>query len=540
MPKKSFFLLIVLFSFSLHAQTFTRADSLQGSLRHERTAYDVLRYDLTIAVHPKERKIIGHNKITFKVVEKEVSTIQIDLFENMKIDSIVWEDNSLFYKREFNAVFVDFPQVLVNGDTHELTFYYSGKPQMARRPPWDGGFVWSKDSNDKDWIGVAVQGTGASLWYPVKDHQTDEPDNGATITIIAPNGLMGVSNGRLIETIKADQTTAWKWEVKNPINNYNITLNIGDYVHFGENYKGLDLNYYILKNNLSKAKSHFEEVKPMLDCFQSKFGKFPFWEDGYKLIETPYLGMEHQSGISYGNKYLKGYLGQDISDTGIGMLFDYITIHESGHEWFGNSITSEDIADMWIHEGFTTYTEGVFIECQYGYDQSVKYMNGKKINVLNKTPIVGQFGVNFKASNSDMYGKGALFLHTLRNVINNDDLWWNLLLDFAQTYRHHIVNTNMVLDFFDQKTGLDLEPIFKQYLFHPDVPTLELKIKRGKVYYRWQSDIADFNMPIDVKFNNELTRWHPDNDWQQSNFKTKKLKDVKPMDDNFYIHIKRY
>lgn len=533
-------LLFVCTSISLHAQQFTRADSLQGGLRHERTAYDVLRYDLTVAVFPKERKIAGNNSISFKVIEKKVQTIQIDLFENMKIDSIIWNDEHLKYDREFNAVFVQFPEELPSDSEQSLLFYYSGKPIVAKRPPWDGGFVWSKDMNNKDWIGVAVQGTGASLWYPVKDHQTDEPDNGASITIIAPNGLKGVSNGRLIESIKGDKTTSWKWEVKYPINNYNITLNIGDYVHFGENHKGLDLNYYVLKDNLNKAKEHFEEVKPMLDCFQSKFGQFPFWEDGYKLIETPYLGMEHQSGISYGNKYLKGYLGQDISDTGIGMLFDYITIHESGHEWFGNSITSADIADMWIHEGFTTYTEGVFIECQYGYDQSVTYMNGKKINILNKTPIVGKFGVNYKASNSDMYGKGALFLHTIRNIINNDELWWALLLEFAQKHKYQVINTDIVLEFFNQKSGIDLTPIFKQYLYHPNLPTLELKRKMGKVQFRWSSSVEGFNMPIDITFKGETIRWYPNSEWQKSSIKTKQLKDVKPMDNNFYIQVKRY
>lgn len=530
----------VLFCFGLFASSygqekFTRADSLQGSLRFERTNFNVLKYDLNITVNPTEKSIHGYNEINFSIVEN-TKKIQLDLFENMRVDSIVWNHHKLNYTREYDAVFIDFPEKLTKNSLQKIRFYYSGQPLEAKNPPWDGGFVWKKDTNNKDWVGVAVQGTGASLWYPVKDHQTDEPEQGATIKVAVPNGLMNVSNGRFLrsEDLK-NGYTRWDWEVKNPINNYTITINIGDYVHFGENYQGLDLDYYVLRNNLEKAKIHFEEVKPMLDCFQTKFGKFPFWEDGYKLVETPYLGMEHQSAIAYGNQYKKGYLGRDISGTGVGLLFDYITIHESGHEWFGNSITSKDIADMWIHEGFTTYTESVFVECRFGYEKALEYLKGQRRGISNKKPIIGQFGVNFKTGNSDMYYKGALMLHTLRSIINNDELWWKILLDYSQTYKHQIIDTQTVIDFFNQASGKNLTPVFNQYLQHKTPPILELKKEKNKVYYRWKTNVENFNMPIEVTFENQIYRWEAKNQWQKSIIKTSDLNNIKLVSERFYV-----
>ena len=527
-----------LFATSYGQENFTRADSLQGSLRFERTNFNILRYDLNITLNPAEKSIQGYNEISFLAVEN-TQKIQLDLFKNMHVDSIIWNHHKLNYTREYDAVFIHFPKVVVKNSTQKLQFYYSGQPQEAKNAPWDGGFVWKKDTNNKDWIGVAVQGTGASLWYPVKDHQTDEPEQGASIKVAVPNGLMNVSNGRFLgsEDLK-NGYTRWDWEVKNPINNYTITVNIGDYVHFGENYKGLDLDYYVLRDHLEKAKVHFEEVKPMLDCFQTKFGKFPFWEDGYKLVETPYLGMEHQSAIAYGNQYKKGYLGRDISGTGVGLLFDYITIHESGHEWFGNSITSKDIADMWIHEGFTTYTESVFVECQFGYEKALEYLKGQRRGISNKKPIIGQFGVNFKTGNSDMYYKGALMLHTLRSIVNNDELWWKILLDYSQTYKHQIIDTQTVIDFFNQASGKNLTPIFNQYLQHKNPPILELKTTKEKVYYRWKTDEKNFNMPIEVTFENQIYRWEADHEWQKSTLKTKDLNNIKLVSERFYVLLK--
>lgn len=531
--KKIVSVLFVLFGLqTLSAQNFTRKDSLHGGLRFERTCFDVLRYDLNITINPDEKSIVGFNDITFKVVES-TSKIQLDLFENMKIDSILHNNQKLEYVREFNAVFVQFPNQLEQNSTQILRFYYSGKPKIALAAPWDGGFVFKKDRQGNPFIGVAVQGTGASLWYPVKDTQTDEPDLGATIKVAVPNGLMNVSNGRFKgSTDLKNGYTRWDWEVKNPINTYNITINIADYVHIHENHKGLDLDYYVLRENEALAKEHFEEVKPMMDCFQSKFGAYPFKEDGYKLVETSYLGMEHQSAVAYGNKYLKGYLGGDLSGTGIGLLFDYITIHESGHEWFGNSITSSDIADMWIHEGFTQYTEIVFVECQFGYEKAMEYAHGLKKNVSNDEPIIGPCCVNHKGSN-DMYPKGALLLNTLRHVINDDDKWWKMILKYSETFRHKIIDTEKVISFFNAESGMNLTPIFTQYLKYTEIPTLGLQIKKGKLHYIWSADVADFKMPIDLIINGKKIRIEPTTNWTKSNIKLKKLDEVQVSLDYF-------
>ena len=534
--KKLLLLAFVGFGFQqISAQETTRRDTLQGGLRFERTCFDVQRYNLDIQVLPRTKKIEGNNEIIFKVVDN-TSKIQIDLFENMQIDSIVWNTKKLTYKREFDAVFVKFPSELPKGSTQNIKIYYQGNPKVAKNAPWDGGFVFSKDKKEMPWIGVAVQGTGASLWYPVKDTQTDEPDNGASVKVAVPDGLMNVSNGRFLGSEKlANNFTRWDWEVKNPINTYNITLNIGDYVHIHDNHNGLDLDYYVLRENEEKARKHFEDdVKPMLDCFQSKFGKYPFWEDGYKLVETPYLGMEHQSAVAYGNKYKKGYMGFDMSGTGVGMKFDYITIHETGHEWFGNSITSKDIADMWIHEGFTTYTETVFVECTQGYDAAMKYINGQSKNVRNDKPIIGQFGVNREGS-GDMYYKGSLLLNTLRHIVNNDTKWWAILLKYSETYKKQIIDTPTVIAFFNAETGRNLTPIFNQYLNYKSIPQLEIKGYKNRFQYRWKTEEPNFEMPVDIMIGDKKVRLNATKEWKKAGEVIASFEDLKVLTDQFYI-----
>ncbi len=517
---RSVYIFVLLFSTtSLLAQDFTRRDSLQGSLRPERTCFDVLRYDLNLTIEPEYRTLVGFNDITFKVVEK-TAKIQLDLFENMKVDSIVFKTKRLLYKREMDAVFIDFINPLEVNTEHTLRFYYSGSPIEAERPPWDGGFVWSNDSNGKPFVGVAVQGTGASLWYPVKDHQTDEPDRGASVKVAVPNGLVNVSNGRFLGLENLNNGfTRWDWEVVNPINSYNIVINIGDYVHIHQQLDDLDLDYYVLAENEAKARKHFEEVIPMMECFQLRFGKYPFYKDGYKLVETPYLGMEHQSAVAYGNKYTNGYLGRDISGTGVGLLFDFITIHESAHEWFGNSITSKDIADMWIHESFTTYAESVYVEFQFGYDKAQEYINGQKLLIANKKPIIGQFGVNFKTGNSDMYYKGALMLNSLRHLINDDTKWWAMLKKYAETFQYKIIETKDVVQFFSKESGLNLTPFFDEYLKHKDLPVLEYKIKDGMLSYRWKADEANFKMPFEYISSGTTVRLDATTAWQEGPIK---------------------
>ena len=526
-----FFILFSFFQFS-NAQllsgkekNYTRKDSLRGSLRPERTDYDVKKYDLFVKVDPEKKYISGVNKISFKTSAK-LSKLQIDLFENMKIDSILFRGKKLKFNREFNAVFVEFEKAIKKNKKRTIDVYYSGNPIIAKTPPWDGGFIFTKDQNGKDWVSVAVQGTGASLWYPNKDHLSDEPEE-VEIHIAAPEELVAVSNGRLMGKEELDENfTQWNWKVVNPINNYNIILNIGDYVNFSDQFQDLDLEYYVLSYNLEKAKKSFQEVQPMMDCFYEKIGPYPFPEDSYKLVETPFLGMEHQSAVAYGNGFGFGYMGRDLSATGVGLNWDYIIIHESGHEWFGNSITAKDIADMWIHESFTSYTEAIYIECRWGLEKALTYLNGvKRTMVRNNKPIIGDYGVNAEGS-GDMYFKGANMINTLRFVINDDEKWWNILNNFTSEFKHTTTDTESVVAFFEAETGLELTPFFDQYLRYTKLPQLQFKKEKNVISYRWKTDVENFEIPVELSNDAEEIRIYPTNKWQKldQEISTKHLK----------------
>lgn len=517
------------------SRTFTEADTLRGSLRPERN-FDVLKYHLNVKVVPEEKFISGYNTITFKA-EEELPVMQVDLFENMNIDSIIFKNNRLEYTRKYNAVFVDMQPIVSQNTVDSLQIFYSGNPIIAKNAPWDGGFVFTKDEEGNPWIGIAVQGTGASLWYPNKDHQSDEPEE-VLIEAAVPNGLMNVSNGRFVgKEDLGNGYTRWSWKVNSPINNYNVMLNIGNYVHFSDKFKDLDLDYYILPYNLEEAKEQFEEVKIMMDCFYDKLGPYPFEEDGFKLIETPYLGMEHQSAVAYGNKYQKGYLGRDLSGTGIGLKWDFIIIHESGHEWYGNSITAADIADMWIHEGFTTYSEAVYIECRWGKEEALKYLEGIRQNIANTSSIIGDYGVNSEGS-GDMYYKGANLLNTIRSIYDDDELWWKTIKDYTATFRHKIIDTKTVEDFFNAATPVDLQPVFDQYLRHENIPQLQLKKENNHVYYKWNADVPNFEMPVDVLVHGEEIRLFPTTDWQKFRKKIKSREQLKLNSPEFYVDVK--
>lgn len=514
--------------------TYSEADSLRGSLRPER-AFDVLKYHLQVKLVPEDRYISGFNRIVFRA-EETLPVMQVDLFENMKVDSIIHKGKHLAYTRRHNAVFIEFPAPIKKSVVDSITFHYSGHPHVARNAPWDGGFVFEKDEDGNDWIAVAVQGTGASLWYPNKDHQSDEPEE-VLIEAAVPNGLMNVSNGRFVgKQDLGDGYTRWSWKVSYPINNYNIVLNIGNYAHFSDKYEDLDLDYYVLPYNLEKAKKQFEEVHHMMDCFYEKFGEYPFVDDGFKLIEVPYLGMEHQSAVAYGNKYMEGYLGRDLSGTGHGLGWDYIIIHESGHEWFGNSITTRDIADMWVHEGFTSYSEAVYVECRWGKQSGLEYVNGLRRGIRNERPIIGDYGVNTEGS-GDMYSKGANLLNTIRSIYDNDELWWKTMKAYTETYKHQIITTRHTEQFFDAAVEVDLQPVFDQYLRHAALPELQLKKENGTIKYRWKADVPGFKMPVDVFVEGEEQRLWPIADWKELEG-VNKLSQIKVNEEEFYIRTR--
>lgn len=518
--------------------SFTRADTLRGSLRQERTAFDVLKYNLWVDVDIENQNIKGHNKINFKTLER-MPRMQLDLFENMAIDSIVYRNKKLKYNREYNAVFIDFKSPVRKNSTDSLVVYYSGKPKAANNPPWDGGFIFTTDKDGYPWVSLAVQGIGASLWYPNKDTQSDKPEE-AEIHVATPAGLMNVSNGQFMGKEELDNgKTLWSWKVNYPINNYNLVLNIGKFAHFEDQFENLAMDYYVKPYHLEAAKTQFEQAKSMMSCFYEKFGEYPFVNDGYKVVETPFLGMENQSAISYGNDFRNGYLGDDLSKTGVGLKWDFILIHESAHEWYGNSITAADIADMWIHEAFTTWAEAVYIECQWGKKEAVKYLKGtQKTRVKNDTPIIGHYGVN-KEGSPDMYSKGANMIHTLRSIVNDDEKWWKIIRKFNADFKYKITNTDEVVAFFAKEIeGLNVSEFFDQYLKHTTLPVLEIQSDKNRIGFRWKTNIPKFNMPIDIVVNSQKLRIQPSSKWENLSF-SKPIQTFEPDTDNFYIEVKR-
>lgn len=528
-------------------KSFSRKDTLRGTLSAERINYDVKHYLLDIKIDIEKKFLKGSNQISFEV-KNDLPVLQFDLFENMKVNKVEWNNKKLKFSREFNAVFVSFPEALKKGSSHFITIYYEGNPTIAKRAPWDGGIVFKKDKNGKPWVGVACQGTGASLWWPNKDHQSDEPDS-MEIRVTSPSDLEEVSNGRLVSKIDLnDGYTKRIWKVNHPINNYNVSINIADYYHWTDNYTSkidsevLTLDYYVLKDNESKARKQFEQVKPMLDAFEKRFSPYPFYKDGYKLVETPYLGMEHQSCVAYGNAYKNGYMGFDMSGSGEGLKFDYIIIHETAHEWWGNSLTSYDIADMWIHEGFGQYSEVVYLEELYGKESALKYLKGIRGGIQNKEPIIGPYGVNEEGS-GDMYPKGAQFLHTLRSVINNDELWWSIIYDLQVAFKHKNLNTEDVLNFMNNKSGQNLNKLFDQYLKYPSIPELiwNNRVENGNliIEYNWNTDIKDFEMPIEIIVRGKTERILVKNEKQILIYTKSNIEDVEPDKTNFYYKIKK-
>ncbi|AOW10124.1 M1 family metallopeptidase [Flavobacterium gilvum] len=496
---------------------FTRQDSLRGSITKERSWWDLKQYDLSIKVNPADSTITGSNTIQYKVLQP-YKTMQIDLQKPMEIIKVTQDGVALKFNREGNVFYITLDSEQKTGTTKEIKIFYHGKPKIAVRPPWDGGITWKKDKNGNDFIASSCQGLGASVWWPNKDHMYDEVD-GMKISVNVPRKLIDVSNGRLqnVKELK-DGTKTYTWAVKNPINNYGVNINIGDYVTFSEKYKGekgdLDCKYYVLKDNLAKAKEQFKQVPKMLKAFEHWFGPYPFYEDSYKLVETPYLGMEHQSCVTYGNGYQNGYLGRDLSGTGWGLKFDFIIIHESGHEWFANNITYKDIADMWIHESFTCYSESLFLEYYYGKEAGLEYVRGIRKNIQNDKPIIGYYDVNNEGS-GDMYYKGANMLNTLRQLVNDDEKWRNILRGLNSTFYHQTVTTKQIEDYLSQQVGMDLNPFFNQYLRDIRIPILEYTILDNTLKYRWTNTVSGFEMPIKVALNGKVTTLKPKADWTE-------------------------
>lgn len=499
------------------APRFTHADTLRGTVGPARAWWDVRRYDLHVRFFPADSSITGRNVVTYRVVAPPRTAagartargeLQLDLQAPLVLDSVLPGDGTrraraLPVRRDSNAYFVTPATRQPLGARRTLTAYYHGRPRVATHAPWDGGVVWTADSLGHPWLATAVQGLGASAWWPVKDTQADEPDEGQTVAITVPDSMQDVSNGRLRATVpNGEGTTTYTWVVTSPINNYDVTANAGRYAHFADTYNGeggsLTLDFWPLAYHADTARVQFRQVKPMLACFEHWFGPYPWYADGYKLVETPHLGMEHQSAVAYGNHYQNGYLGRDLSRTGLGLGWDFIIVHESGHEWWGNNLTSRDIADMWVHEGFTSYAEALYVECRDGPAAGARYVIGTRSRILNDRPIVGPYGVNAEGS-SDMYFKGASMLHTIRQLVGDDARWRATLRGVQQRFRHQVVTGAEVERSMSEQLGLDLAPVFAEYLTTTRVPTLEYRlVGRDSLAFHWANVVPQFAMPVRV------------------------------------------
>jgi aminopeptidase N len=530
-------------------QTPTRANLLRGEYGRYRANNDLLFYHLAIRIDPEKKFVSGKNRIRFRML-KDDTRIQLDLYDNLKVDRIeqVFEGTdslgkpvklvatTLKHERDSGSVFVDFPETLRAGQTYTLDFFYSGTPRTTGR---FGGFTFAKDPAGRDWIFTACEGEGASIWWPNKDQWKDEVES-MQISIEVPNHLTDVSNGKFLgKKDLGDGYTRWDWLVHYPINNYNVSVNIGKYEHWSERLGDLTLDFYALPEDVDKAKKQFAQTPDMLKAFQHYFGEYPFKKDGYKLIQVPYSGMEHQSAVTYGNRFANGYLERDWTGVGISPRFDFIIIHESGHEWFGNSVTAADRSDMWIHEGWTTYLECLYVEYLWGRDDYLKYVNGYKAKVRNQQPIIPSRGVNATPP-QDQYFKGALFLHTLRNVIDSDPRWFRLIKEFYQRFKYQSIMTEEMIAWFNQRTKMNLKPVFDQYLRHTAIPTLELKFNdaAGTVSYRWKAEEPGFTMPVKVGSKNQWRTIQPTTQWKTMKTSLKK-EEFSVATDLFFVDVSK-
>lgn len=543
------FTLCMLCGLSANAQEsggYSKADTLRGSNGPGRSWWDVQHYDITVEPDYASQTIKGVSAMRIRLLEDiRALEAQVDLQAPMQLDSVLINNTAAKIYRDGNAWFVQFPGGLKN-QQHIMQCYFSGKPRRAVKAPWDGGWVWTTDPSGNPWMTVACQGLGASVWYPCKDYQADEPDQGAILRMIVPDTLMAVGNGRLIEeTALTGKKKMYSWKVVNPINNYNIVPYIGKYAHFHESYDGekgkLNMDYWVLPVNLDKAKKQMADATRMMKAFEHWFGPYPFYEDGFKIVEAPHLGMEHQSAIAYGNKYKNGYLGSDLSSTGWGLKWDFIIIHESGHEWFANNITTKDIADMWVHEGFTNYSETLFTDFYYGKEAGNDYVIGTRQLIANDIPIIGTYGVN-KEGSGDMYYKAGNMIHMIRQLIGDDEKFRRILRDMNQRFYHQTVNGSDVEAFLEKESGIQLGKVFDQYLRTIQVPNLEYKWKKKKIWYRWTNAVEGFDMPVPVQIegNSSAAFWlYPSTSWRKKKLKIKLANPNIKADRNFYMTLKK-
>jgi aminopeptidase N len=518
---------------------FTHADTLRGSNGPARAWWKTTFYDLHVRVNPADSSITGNNGIVYRVLRAN-QEMQVDLQPPLVVDSMVQDGRSVSYRRDGNALFVSLAKPQREGDRNTVTVYYHGKPVAAKRPPWDGGYIWQHDSLGNRWTSTANEGLGASAWWPNKDLLSEEPDS-QRIAITVPDPMVDVSNGRLRSTThNGDGTTTFEWFVVSPINNYSVSVNAGTYTHIADSFDGeggkLTMDYWPLAYHHDVAAEQFKQAKSMMACFEHWFGPFPWYEDGYKLVEAPHLGMEHQSAVAYGNHYHNGYLGSDLSNTGHGLKWDFIIVHESAHEWWGNSITDKDGADMWVHESFANYSESLYTECLEGTKAGAEYQIGTRRLVKNDRPIIGHYGVNDEGS-GDKYYKGGNMLHTIRQIVADDEKWRGILRGAQKTFRHQTIMGQQLEDYISKEAGVDLSKVFSQYLRTTKIPVFEYKIDGTTLSYHWANVIAGFDMPVRVAYGAAgYSLMKPTEAWQTARLPAANT-EVR-VDENFYVDVR--
>lgn len=533
------FIMAFLLSLGASSQNASRQDSLRGSITPQRAWWDLVHYDLSVGVSPATKSIKGTNIVTYKVLTTGINEFQIDLQAPMELTSVMQDGHSLKVRSEGSAHFIQLKGEQPVGAIKSIHLDFKGTPVVAQDPPWDGGFTWQKDRSGNDFIATCNQGIGSSIWWPNRDHPADEVDS-LDMHITVPKNLVNVSNGRLVSVASTTHTKTYHWTVKNPINNYAVNINIGDYVNFGEVYQGengpLDMDYWVLREDVTKAREQFKQAPLMMEAFEHWFGPYPFYEDSFKLVQAPYLGMEHQSSVTYGNGFENGYRGRDLSRTGQGLKFDFIIIHESGHEWFANNITNKDVADMWIHEGFTAYSENLYLDYHFGKEASATYVIGTRHAIKNDKPLIGPYNIN-RSGSGDIYYKGSNILHTLRTITNDDELWRNTLRGLNKKFYHQTVTTQMIEDYISNSLDKDLKPFFDQYLRSTTIPVFEYAIDKKELRYRFNNTNSSFTMPLQINIDGALRWVTPTTKWQTLAL-SKKTKDLKIPED-FYVELKK-
>ena len=466
-----------------------------GKLKPEQAIMDVRHYTIALNLDFKQRTIDGSATIDV-IMAQPTHVLLFDLLDSLNISQVLVNNKKQPFEYKNNLIRINLANELPAGKA-SVKVIYGGKPHVARRPPWDDGFIWSRDSTGHQWMAITAEGTGGKLYFPCKDHPSDEPNEGVDLIITVPKDLIVAGPGLLQKVTKHGETATFHWKTNYSINNYSILFNVGDFAVVSRKYTTIDghvtpLQFYVLKEHLSKAEHHLDIFEKTIHEQEKYFGEYPWAKEKIAICETPHLGMEHQTMNAYGNKFQYTKVG--------GTDYDGLMHHEFGHEWWGNKVTAKDWADYWIHEGICTYGDALYIREFEGKDAYVKFFKRSALSFDNKVPIIIGKDIDEEAAyNGDIYGKGAFFMHTICYIMT-DSLFFPALKKFVTSPQYtydNLVNTDDVEQFFSKESEKDLKPLFDLYL--RSVNKLEVHIKQQpRDKYLIQLDNISIPLPIDV------------------------------------------